>query len=169
MNIKLAKIFRQLMQFGKLETDNGVLIYEGDVLTEGTEVFIEDENGEIVPAPDGEYSEYTVKDGKIVSKKEEETKTDETSAEEKVNQETQETTETNDTTETTETTETNPEEEDKYETRIKALEEQVAELKKLLEDLIKKEEETFSSMKPAEKVIKDTQSGNGKGALKYFK
>ena len=48
MNVNVMKLFRSLMKLGKVETDNGVLIYEGDVLEVGTEVFIEDENGNIV-------------------------------------------------------------------------------------------------------------------------
>ena len=60
MKLNVMKLFRDLMKLGKGETDNGVLIYEGDVLEVGTEVFIEDENGNIVPAPDGTYSEYVV-------------------------------------------------------------------------------------------------------------
>ena len=31
------------MKLGKVETEQGVLIYEGDVLAEGTEVYIEDD------------------------------------------------------------------------------------------------------------------------------
>ena len=60
MNLNVMKLFRSLMKLGKVETDNGVLIFEGDVLTEGTEVFMEDEKGNIVPAPNGNCSEYVV-------------------------------------------------------------------------------------------------------------
>lgn len=49
--IKLAKA---ILKFNSLMTDQGELVYEGELL-EGTEVFIEDENGEIVAAPDNEY------------------------------------------------------------------------------------------------------------------
>lgn len=165
MNIKLAKIFRDLMAFGKVETPEGVLIYEGDVLAEGTEVFIEDENGNIIPAPDGSYGEYEVKDGKIAPKEEEKPADEEKPAEEEVKEE-------ETPAEEEKPAETEPEkkedEEDKYEARIKALEDEVASLKSLLDELVKKEEEAFSSLKPAEKEIKDVQTGKGKGALKYF-
>lgn len=67
MKEKLMRIFSELLHFGKLETDTGTLIYEGDTLTEGTEVFVQDADGNIVPAPDGQYGEYLVKDGKIVN------------------------------------------------------------------------------------------------------
>lgn len=44
-----------------IETDNGTLSYEGE-LAVGTEVFITNEDGENVPAPDGEYKA----DGKVI-------------------------------------------------------------------------------------------------------
>ncbi len=48
-----------LLKAGEVNTDKGTLIYEGD-LEVGTAVFIETadgENVEVVPAPDGEYSD----------------------------------------------------------------------------------------------------------------
>lgn len=48
-----------LMKAGEVITDKGTLIYEGE-LQVGTEVYIESAEGdtvEVVPAPDGEYSE----------------------------------------------------------------------------------------------------------------
>lgn len=48
--MKLAKM---IMKLAEIETDKGVLVYEGE-LGEGVEVFIEKE-GEMVPAEDGEY------------------------------------------------------------------------------------------------------------------
>lgn len=163
MNIKVAKLFRQLMSFGKVETDNGILIYEGDVLTEGTEVFIEDESGNIVPAPDGQYSDYIVKDGKIVSTNqseepaEPETPAEEPVAEEEVPVE-----------EPTEAPAEEPEE-DKYEKRFEALEKELEDLKAALAELQKeKDDMEFSALKPAEKEIKDMATSKSKGALKYF-
>jgi uncharacterized coiled-coil protein SlyX len=59
------------MKFASLVTDQGELIYEGDALIEGIEVFVENEGGEIVVAPDGEYvaedRKVIVKDGKVES------------------------------------------------------------------------------------------------------
>ena len=53
MNIKLLRLAKMIMKLAEIETDKGVLIYEGE-LVEGVEVFIEKE-GELVPADDGEY------------------------------------------------------------------------------------------------------------------
>ena len=58
---KLAKI---LAQFRSLTTDNGIIVWEGeDDLKVGDAVFIESEDGERTPAPDGDY---TLEDGVIV-------------------------------------------------------------------------------------------------------
>ena len=53
MKSKLMKLAKMIMKLAEIETDKGVLIYEGE-LVEGVEVFIEKE-GEFVPADDGEY------------------------------------------------------------------------------------------------------------------
>ena len=158
MNLNVMKLFRSLMKLGKVETDNGVLIFEGDVLTEGTEVFIEDENGNIVPAPDGKYSEYVVKDGKIAPTEVVEPKakpeSEEVMQEEVIVEPEPEVKESDD---------------DKYEERISALESKIAELEGKVAELISaKEELEFSQLKPAEKEIKDIATKEGKGALKYF-
>ena len=158
MKLNVMKLFRDLMKLGKVETDNGVLIYEGDVLTEGTEVFIEDENGNIVPAPDGKYSEYVVKDGTIapaeVVEPEAKPESEEVMQEEVIVEPEPEVKESDD---------------DKYEERISALESKIAELEGKVAELISaKEELEFSQLKPAEKEIKDIATKEGKGALKYF-
>ena len=158
MKLNVMKLFRDLMKLGKVETDNGVLIYEGDVLTEGTEVFIEDENGNIVPAPDGKYSEYVVKDGKIapseVVEPEAKPESEEVMQEEVIVEPEPEVKESDD---------------DKYEERISALESKIAELEGKVAELISaKEELEFSQLKPAEKEIKDIATKESKGAMKYF-
>ena len=158
MNLNVMKLFRSLMKLGKVETDNGVLIFEGDVLTEGTEVFIEDENGNIVPAPDGKYSEYVVKDGKIAPAEVVEPKakpeSEEVMQEEVIVEPEPEVKESDD---------------DKYEERISALESKIAELEGKVAELISaKEELEFSQLKPAEKEIKDIATKESKGAMKYF-
>lgn len=66
-DMDIKKIFAALLKLGKYEVDGVVLIYEGDELVEGTEVFIEDEEGNMVPAPDGQYGEYTVIGGIITT------------------------------------------------------------------------------------------------------
>ena len=158
MNLNVMKLFRSLMKLGKVETDNGVLIYEGDVLEVGTEVFIEDENGNIVPAPDGKYSEYVVKDGKIapaeVVEPEAKPESEEVMQEEVIVEPEPEVKESDD---------------DKYEERISALESKIAELEGKVAELISaKEELEFSQLKPAEKEIKDIATKESKGAMKYF-
>ena len=158
MNLNVMKLFRSLMKLGKVETDSGVLIYEGDVLTEGTEVFIEDENGNMVPAPDGKYSEYVVKDGKIapaeVVEPEAKPESEEVMQEEVIVEPEPEVKESDD---------------DKYEERISALESKIAELEGKVAELISaKEELEFSQLKPAEKEIKDIATKESKGAMKYF-
>jgi predicted RNase H-like nuclease (RuvC/YqgF family) len=50
------------MKFGEIKTDNGTLIFEGE-LVEGLDVFVENE-GELVIAPDGEYK---TEDGKTIT------------------------------------------------------------------------------------------------------
>lgn len=160
MKMKLMKIFREMMNFGKVETESGILIFEGDVLTEGTEVFIEDENGNIVPAPDGVYGDYKVVEGKVAptEQKEEEVKTESEEVKEEVKAEGEEEVK----------TEPEPEVDDK-EARISALEQTVAELKAIVESLKEQKEEVeFSKLKPAEKEIKDV-AVKETGALKYFK
>lgn len=158
MKLNVMKLFRDLMKLGKVETDNGVLIYEGDVLEVGTEVFIEDENGNIVPAPDGKYSEYVVKDGKIapaeVVEPEAKPESEEVMQEEVIVEPEPEVKESDD---------------DKYEERISALESKIAELEGKVAELISaKEELEFSQLKPAEKEIKDIATKESKGAMKYF-
>lgn len=158
MKLNVMKLFRDLMKLGKVETDNGVLIYEGDVLTEGTEVFIEDENGNIVPAPDGQYGDYKVVDGKIapaeVVKPESKPESEEVMQEEVIVEPEPEVKESDD---------------DKYEERISALESKIAELEGKVAELISaKEELEFSQLKPAEKEIKDIATKESKGAMKYF-
>ena len=65
--INRLKLARALMKFAEVETDKGLLTYEGE-LEVGNEVFIE-KDGELIPAEDGEYvagdKTIVVKDGKI--------------------------------------------------------------------------------------------------------
>ena len=66
----MFKLRSILLSCASIETSDGtVLLYEGE-LEVGTEVFVENENGEVVPAPDGAYEAegvtYVVEDGKIV-------------------------------------------------------------------------------------------------------
>lgn len=64
---KLKLILKSMLslQFGAVATDKGELRWEADRdLAAGDDVFVEDENGEIVPAPDGDY---TTEDGKVIT------------------------------------------------------------------------------------------------------
>ena len=68
--INRLQLARVLRLYKETPTTSEVLISEGD-LAEGVEVFVEDANGELVMAADGEYETpdgltvYVVKDGKI--------------------------------------------------------------------------------------------------------
>ncbi len=71
------KIKALLMQYAAVSTDKGNLIYNTDMLEVGSEVFVEDENGENVPAADGEYMledgrTVVVAEGKVTEIKEKE-------------------------------------------------------------------------------------------------
>ena len=74
-NLKL-KLRSLLLKCGSVNTDRGELLFEGDAIEVGTEVFIQDENGEIVPAADGEYVDgdktYVVAEGKVAEIREKE-------------------------------------------------------------------------------------------------
>lgn len=64
-----------LLSLSQTETDKGTLIAETEIEV-GVEVFIEDENGEMVAAPDGDYTTddkvITVVDGKVTEIKDKE-------------------------------------------------------------------------------------------------
>lgn len=75
MNKNLLKLRKMLLALQETETDNAKLIHEGD-LEIGIEVFVEDENGELVPAADGEYATkdkvIVVSEGKVAEIKDKE-------------------------------------------------------------------------------------------------
>ena len=57
------------LELGRVATDKNELVFDGE-LAVGTEVFVEDENGDFIPAEDGEYlaedgRTLVVADGKI--------------------------------------------------------------------------------------------------------
>lgn len=85
-----------LMKCGAIATDKATLLFEGAEPEVGAEVFVEDENGEIQPAEDGEYVAegvtYVVAEGKIaeIRKEEEAEPAEETPAEEPVEAEEEE-------------------------------------------------------------------------------
>ena len=54
-------------QMGEVATDSAVLVFDGEELKEGMEVFVINEAGEAEPAADGEYK---TEDGKVIVVKE---------------------------------------------------------------------------------------------------
>ena len=77
MNSKLYKLAKMILNLAQIKTNKGELISE-TVIEVGSEVFIEDTNDMLVPAPDGEYvtqDEVTivVADGKVAEIREKET------------------------------------------------------------------------------------------------
>ena len=54
MKSNRIKLMKHFLKFAAVTSDKGELYYEGDVEV-GLEVFVEDEQGEMIPAPDGEY------------------------------------------------------------------------------------------------------------------
>lgn len=76
MNSKLYKLAKMVLNLAQIKTNKGELISE-TVIEVGSEVFVEDANDMLVPAPDGEYvtqDEVTivVADGKVVEIREKE-------------------------------------------------------------------------------------------------
>lgn len=67
-----AELAKLLIKYSVVKTDRAVLEYDGEELVAGMDVFITDEEGNKVPAEDGEYvtednKTITVKDGKVES------------------------------------------------------------------------------------------------------
>lgn len=154
--INRLKLARLLMKFAELETDNGKLVYEGE-LQVGTEVFI-DNGEELIPVPDGEYSTkdkiFVMVDGKVSEIKE---------IEENEPQKT-------------------PESEEMEDEKIAELEAKIVELEAIIAErdariaelealLVEKEEQlSMSVAKPAHVEVKDVIITNKENkALKYFK
>lgn len=163
MNSKLYKLAKMVLNLAEIKTNKGELISE-TVIEVGSEVFIEDTNDELVPAPDGEYvtqDEVTivVADGKVVEireKEQEEQPTEEQPVEEPVEEPLAE-----------EPVEEQPTEEpvqpDEKDAEIAKLQAQIEELNniivqkdELIGELRKKLEETDS--KPAEEQLKSQKT-----------
>ena len=65
-----AELAKLLIKYSVVKTDKAVLEYEGEDLVAGMDVVVTNENGDKVPAEDGEYvtednKVITVKDGKV--------------------------------------------------------------------------------------------------------
>ena len=162
--LKLAKL---LLKFAEVETDKGLLTYEGE-LEVGNEVFIE-KDGELIPAEDGEYvagdKTITVKDGKIAKIVEVEVEVEQPAPEEGVMIEGED----------VENPTDNTIKEDEKDVKIAELEAVIVEKDKEIESLKAEIEEmktklqmsTDKSPKEKMKEIEDAIKQNP--ALKYFK
>ena len=67
-----AELAKLLIKYSVVKTDKAVLEYDGEDLVAGMDIFITNENGDKVPAEDGEYvtednKVITVKNGKVES------------------------------------------------------------------------------------------------------
>ena len=67
-----AELAKLLIKYSVVKTDKAVLEYEGEELVAGMDVYITNEEGDKVPAEDGEYTTednkvISVKDGKVES------------------------------------------------------------------------------------------------------
>lgn len=63
LKVKLANAMLGKVEFAATKTDKAVLVHETEELNVGTEVFVEDEEGNRTPAEDGIY---TLEDGKRI-------------------------------------------------------------------------------------------------------
>ena len=163
----MLKLARMVMQFAEVETDKGLLTYEGE-LEVGNEVFIE-KDGELIPAEDGEYvagdKTIKVKDGKIAEIVEVEIEVEKPAPEDRVMIEGED----------VENPTDNTIKEDEKDVRIKELEGIIAEKDAEIESLKTEIEEmktklqmsTDKSPKEKMKEIEDAIKQNP--ALRYFK
>lgn len=117
-----------LLKAGSIETDKGFILFDGEELKVGDEVFVENAEGEIVPAEDGEYKvegkTYVIEEGKVARIDEEE----------KVEETIEETIEAEEETPAP-ADEPEVEETETEEDRIARLEESVAEIREGIEEL----------------------------------
>lgn len=165
MKTKLLKLAKMLLNFKMIESDKGTLIIDSE-LTIGAEISIEGENGEVLPAADGEYiidnQKVEIRDGKIESietiepEQPEET---ETETEEKL--------------EETATDEPSNEPDEK-DLRIAELEGLLKDRDAIIEELTAKLKELEEKLnKPVEEPVKmaatvKEKTTKANGALKYF-
>lgn len=168
MKSKLLKLAKMLLNFKMIESDKGTIIIDSE-LAIGSEISIEGENGEVLPAPDGEYvidnQKITVAEGKIT-----EIETIEPEQpEEKETTETEEKLE-----ETAETEKTETSEPDEKDLRIEELEGLLKDRDAIIEELTAKIKELEEKLnKPVEEPVKMSATVKEKttkanGALKYF-
>lgn len=168
MKSKLLKLAKMLLNFKMIESDKGTLIIDSELVI-GSEISIEDENGNVIPAADGEYivdnQKITVEGGKvseIETIEPEQPEETETETEEKLEEETATETE----------TETN--EPDEKDLRIEELEGLLKDRDAIIEELTAKIKELEEKLnKPVEEPVKmaatvKEKTTKANGALKYF-
>lgn len=167
MKSKLLKLAKILLNFKIVESDKGNLIIDSE-LAPGAEISIEDENGNVIPAADGEYiidnQKITVEGGKVSAiepiESEEETTETETETEEKLEEEP--------------ATETETSEPDEKDLKIQELEGLLKDRDAIIEELTKKLKELEEKLnKPVEEPINLAATAKEKttkaqGALRYF-
>lgn len=159
--INRLKLAKMILKFGSVQTDNGELQYEGE-LEAGLDVFVESE-GELIPAPDGEYKTedktIIVEGGKIKEIIEAEEPVEEPENVEETEIETAEE-EPVEEPEANEELDTLKKENEELKARIAELEAQLAEANEKMK---------MSVEKPAHLEIKETKITNKENkALKYF-
>lgn len=161
MKTKLLKLAKMLLNLKMVESDKGTLIIESD-LAVGVEVSVEDVEGNVVPAQDGEYiidnQKVVIKEGKIESMEVLEPEPEPTPEPEEMAEETA----------TEEVTE--PDEKD---LKIEELEGLLKDRDAVIEELTAKIKELEDKLnKPVEEPIKMAATvqvkNNVKGALRYF-
>lgn len=164
MKSKLLKLAKILLNFKIISSDKGTLIIDSE-LAVGAEISIEDENGNVIPAADGEYiidnQKVEIRDGKIESietiepEQPEETDEPEAMAEETA-------------------TETETSEPDEKDLRIQELEGLLKDRDAIIEELTQKLKELEEKLnKPVEDPVKlsatvKEKTAKVQGALKYF-
>jgi hypothetical protein len=159
MKTKLLKLAKMLLNLKMVESDKGTLIIESDLVV-GVEVSVEDAEGNVVPAQDGEYiidnQKVVIKEGKIESMEvlePEPTPEPEQMAEETATEEV-----------------TEPDEKD---LKIEELEGLLKDRDAVIEELTAKIKELEDKLnKPVEEPVKMAATvqvkNNVKGALRYF-
>ena len=167
MKSKLLKLAKMLLNFKIISSDKGSLIIDSE-LAVGAEISIEDENGEVLPAEDGEYiidnQKITVEGGKVAAiepiESEEETATETEEIEEKLEEEP--------------STDEPSNEPDEKDLKIQELEGLLKDRDAIIEELSAKLKELEEKLnKPVEDPVKLSATAKEKtskanGALKYF-
>lgn len=166
MKSKLLKLAKILLNFKIISSDKGSLIIDSE-LAIGSEISIESEEGEVLPAPDGEYivdnQKITVEGGKVSEIEQiepEQPEETETETEEKL--------------EEVPATEEPSNEPDEKDLRIAELEGLLKDRDAIIEELTQKLKELEEKLnKPVEDPVKLSATAKEKtakvqGALKYF-